>query len=31
MRAHGLDVIKPTLSGEAAAVPDRLKPSLNAG
>lgn len=31
MRAHGLDVIKPTLSGDAGAVPDLLKPSLNAG
>jgi molybdate/tungstate transport system substrate-binding protein len=29
MRAHGLDVIQPTLSGDGRAVPDLLKPSLN--
>jgi len=31
MRAHGLDVIKPILSGDAGAVPSLLKLSLNAG
>jgi molybdate/tungstate transport system substrate-binding protein len=31
MRAHGLDVTKPALFGDAAAVSELLKPSLNAG
>jgi molybdate/tungstate transport system substrate-binding protein len=31
MRAHGLDVLKPTLFGDAGAVPALLKSSLNAG